>query len=439
MFDTRFLPHLTVRSGRVERLDLASALPAMRAAFNTPHVTERTSRSTFPGETMEPRNQVDVDVVTQVVGKAFSKVQDNLDRFSSAQRERTKELGESIEELKTRQGEVQARQLAVEQMVTRRPAGGGTMAISDPTAELREALAGSSDLRAVSENRLRRAVIDLPPNVLRAAIMTSDVSTPQTFPRIVAPVQRRLTVRSLLTTIPVDSSAVQYVKETGFTNNAAPVSETTEKPESTLTFELQTAPIVVIAHYFVTSVQALADSPQLAAYIAGRGVYGHDVVVDQQILKGSGSGNNLTGLTVAATAYDRAESPETKIDTLRRAITQLELTDYVASGIVLNPADWEEISLVKDSTGQYVLGSPGGANPRMLWNLPVVSTPTMNAGDFLVADFAQAAVVLDREQARIDISTEDSDNFRKNLATVRIESRLGLAILRPGALIKGVF
>ena len=53
-----------------------------------------------------------------------------------------------------------------------------------------------------------------------------DLIVPDRQPGIVTPGQRRLTVRDLLTPGRTNSNAVQYVKETGFTNAAAPGSET---------------------------------------------------------------------------------------------------------------------------------------------------------------------------------------------------------------------
>jgi hypothetical protein len=63
----------------------------------------------------------------------------------------------------------------------------------------------------------------------------------------------------------------------------------------------------------------------------------------------------------------------------------------------------------------------------------------MTAGSFLVADFVQSALLLDRQQAILLLSTENVDDWERNLCTARIEQRIGLAILRPGGLIKGTF
>jgi HK97 family phage major capsid protein len=69
----------------------------------------------------------------------------------------------------------------------------------------------------------------------------------------------------------------------------------------------------------------------------------------------------------------------------------------------------------------------------------VVETPAMTADKFLVGAFKLGAQIFDREDANVEISTEDSDNFRKNLVTIRAEERLALAVYRPEAFIKGDF
>ncbi|MDQ6824776.1 MAG: phage major capsid protein [Candidatus Eremiobacteraeota bacterium] len=174
-------------------------------------------------------------------------------------------------------------------------------------------------------------------------------------------------------------------------------------------------------------------------YIDTRLRFGFAFVEELQLLKGSGVGNNLSRLLTAATAYSGAVGGDTKIDTLRRAVAQLESTEFSATGIIVNPIDWEAIALVKTTEGEYVVGDPSGTNPAQLWGLPVVSSNSMTVGTFLVADFPQAALILDRMQPRVDIPTETEDDFLQNMAQVRAEERLGLAILRPGGLIKGTF
>ena len=53
--------------------------------------------------------------------------------------------------------------------------------------------------------------------------------------------------------------------------------------------------------------------------------------------------------------------------------------------------------------------------------------------------FNLAAQVFDREDANVQVSTEDGDNFTKNMVTIRAEERVALAVFRPQSFIYGAF
>src|SRR5690606_32486999 len=161
-------------------------------------------------------------------------------------------------------------------------------------------------------------------------------------PGIIAPPNRQLTIRDLLAPGQTSSNSVEYVKETGFTNHARPVTEGETKPQSELTFNLYTTPVRTIAHIFKASRQIMDDAPALASYINARGTYGLKYVEEQQLLNGNGTGQNLNGIVPQASAFAPAFNPsdETAIDRLRLAVLQVVLAEYPASGFVLNPTDW---------------------------------------------------------------------------------------------------
>jgi HK97 family phage major capsid protein len=129
----------------------------------------------------------------------------------------------------------------------------------------------------------------------------------------------------------------------------------------------------------------------------------------------------------------------TFLDVLRAAMLQASLANIPPTGIVLNPTDWFKIETTKDTAGAYIIGNPqDGTNPR-LWGLPVVETPAMTVDKFLVGAFRYGAQIFDRQDATVEISTEDSDNFRKNLVTILAEERLALAVYNTLAFVKGDF
>ncbi|MBO0129169.1 phage major capsid protein [Agrobacterium burrii] len=251
--------------------------------------------------------------------------------------------------------------------------------------------------------------------------------------------ERQLTIRDLVLPGQTASSSIEYVKETGYTNNAAPVAETTAKPYSDLTFDMTSAPVRTIAHLFKASRQILDDAPALRSYIDGRARYGLRFAEENQLLNGSGTGQNIHGLVPQATAFNPAfaASDETGIDRLRLAVLQVVLAEYPATAFVLNPIDWAKIELTKDAGGNYIIGNPQGSLTPTLWNLPVVSTQAMAAGEFLTGAFSFAAQIFDRMEIEVLLSSENVDDFEKNMFTIRAEERLAFAVYRPESFVTG--
>lgn len=261
---------------------------------------------------------------------------------------------------------------------------------------------------------------------------------------------RRLRIRQLLPVGKTESNLVQYTKENVFTNAAGPqnagaspsvAAEGALKNQSDITFTLANAPVVTLAHFILASRQVLSDAPMLGSYIDGRLQYGLALEEENELLNGDGLSNpgSLIGLMSQATGYNRQTQLDTRLDILRRALTQLQLSEFDAEFIVLNPSDWEGIELTKDNQGRYIIANPQSMLGPQIWGLPVVPTNSMTKGHWLVANGTMACQIWDRQEAAVQISLEDSDNFRRNLVTMLCEERLALTVYRGAALIKGDF
>lgn len=268
--------------------------------------------------------------------------------------------------------------------------------------------------------------------------------------RLVMPIKlpdRRLTMRDVLPVGQTTSNLITYAKELVFTNNAGPQvggsptanAENVLKNESDITFELAQAPVITIAHFILVSKQVLDDAPMLQSYIDQRLMYGLKLEEEDEILNGDGQFGNLNGLRNQQTAYSRNQAGDTRIDTLRRAVTQLQLSEYDAEVMVLNPVDWEAVELQKDSENRYIVASPTSMMGPMLWGKTVVVTNSMPEDNFLVMNASMAAQLWDRMSMTVELSREDSDNFRKNMVTLLAEERVALTVYRPSALIGGAF
>lgn len=260
-------------------------------------------------------------------------------------------------------------------------------------------------------------------------------------PGIVAPPDRAMTIRDLLMPGNTSSSNVEYVVETGFTNAADVVAEGGQKQKSDLTFDLKSAPVRTIAHIFKASRQILDDSAGLQSYIDGRARYGLRYKEELQLLSGDGLGQNIEGLMPQATAYSPSFSPDSEqaIDELRLAVLQVALAEFPATAFVLNPIDWAKIELLKDNEARYLIAAPQDGTAPRLWNLPVVATQAMSPGEFLTGSFNMGAQIFDRMDIEVLLSSENVDDFEKNMFTIRAEERLALAVYRPESFVTGAF
>jgi HK97 family phage major capsid protein len=357
-----------------------------------------------------------------------------------------KSATEQLGGLSTKQTEIIDRLTALEQKGIAAPgAGQATESIADYV------------LKSQAWNQIKqgaRTRIDIPQNVFEYARKTAIVNASgQNQPLvpsdrttgIIAPAQRKLFLRDLLPSHPTQSNLIEFTKELTFTNNAGPQysspnRENVTKPESAMTFSLATAPVVTLAHWIPVSKQVYDDSAMLQGHLGPRMMYGLKLEEEDQLLNGDGASGNLSGLlhTGNFTAYSRAVSGDTAIDTIRRSLTQLALADMMATVIVLNPADWEEIELLKDGENRYLLNQQV-SRPAVptLFGVPVVSTNTIAAGTFATSDLPMAAALWDRQQATLEFSREDGTNFVKNMITVLAEERVALTVFRPTATIKG--
>jgi HK97 family phage major capsid protein len=271
-----------------------------------------------------------------------------------------------------------------------------------------------------------------------------DLIVPQRIPGIVQPALRQMTIRDLLTPGRTANSSIQYVKESGFTNSAATVTETagTAKAQSEIKWDVVNGSVTTIAHWVHATRQILDDVPMLQSYIDGRLRYGLAYVEDNQLLNGGGTGTDLNGIytqATASTANLAVITSPTFLDVLRAAMLQAALANIPPSGIVLNPTDWFKIETTKDSAGAYIIGNPADGTQPRVWGLPVVQTAAMTVDKFLVGAFRDGAQIFDRMDATVEISTEDDQNFRKNLVTILAEQRLALAVYNTLAFVKGDF
>jgi HK97 family phage major capsid protein len=305
----------------------------------------------------------------------------------------------------------------------------------------------SEQLKALQDGKYSRARVDYQKTAIVNATGQNQPLVPsERVQGIFTLPNRLLSIRDMIPSTPTSSNLIEYVRENVFTNSAGPqaggsplVYENVTKPESGITFTQVTTAVETLAHWIPASRQVIADAPGLQGFIDGRLMYGLKLYEENQLLTGTGSSGQLPGLHTNATAYTVQSPALTNIlDIIREMIKQAHVSNYRPDAIVLNPVDWYAIDVMKvgSSDNRYIVGNPREMSTPTLWGLPVVITNAITAGQALLGSFGMGAEIRDREQASVEVSRENSDNFVKNMVTILAEERIALCIYRTEAFIK---
>lgn len=335
----------------------------------------------------------------------------------------------ALDALGTQQRELADRLLSIEQKGTAQPE---TAEISTWGAQLIKN-ARYADFAGGNLNKLRVEI--------KNTLVGSDTNVaPDRKPGIVAGAVQPFSMEALLPSTTTGSNAIEFTREASFTNSAAEAAEGAAKAESALTWSLVNMPVSTVAHWIKISKQLAADAPALAAYVNTRMRYGVDRKVDTQLVTGDGVAPNISGTydtgNFTAHGYLSGALGATlpKFVLIRKIMADLYAAGYPADAIVLNPADWAtmEIELMTTAAGQTLYSVAEGGVPR-LFGVPVIQAIGMAADTFQVGRFSEAYMVYNREGVVVEMSDSDSDNFTKNLITLRAERRLALATEKPAA------
>jgi HK97 family phage major capsid protein len=195
-----------------------------------------------------------------------------------------------------------------------------------------------------------------------------------------------------------------------------------------------TAVVKTIAEWVPATKRALADAGQLEGLINDELRKDIEEREDGQILNGSGSGENITGILATSGIQTQAFSTNL-FESIRKGITKARTVGRVnPNGILLNPSDMEVVDLAQDANDRYYSGGPFVAGPRTLWGVPVVETEAQTAGFSTLGDFSKA-VLWDREQTTVTMSDSHADFFIRNLVAVLAEERVAFGVTRPKAFV----
>jgi len=257
------------------------------------------------------------------------------------------------------------------------------------------------------------------------------------------PTLRTPTVIDLLTVLETDSDAVEWVKQQSETDNADVQSgQGSALGQTDMTFTLNTSTVATLGHIAKSSIQILDDAPRLRTFVNTRMRQLLELALEDQVLLGDGTGQNLDGIFPQSSAYNTnlenavVDGTADDIDRIGVSILQVQRSNFPATGILLSPLNWWGIVLEKDNDGSYRFANAQSQQTPRLWGLPIVSTNAMPEGSSLVGNFAVGATFYDRRQTSLEIATENADDFEKLMVTIRAYLRGTVTVEQPDSMVK---
>ena len=148
--------------------------------------------------------------------------------------------------------------------------------------------------------------------------------------------QRRLRILDLVRLYDTDVDAIEFARQTAFTNTAAAVAEATStttgtKPEATIAFEKVTAPVATYATWAPATRRGLSDVAEMRDLIDNQLTYGARRALEEAVV----------AAMVAGAGATQAKGADTLAIATLKLLTTLRNADVEPTAALLNPADYE--------------------------------------------------------------------------------------------------
>lgn len=365
----------------------------------------------------------------------------NLKAVTENSEAKTEDLNEAVKSVEDIQEQIKAAEKAEELMEALKTS------VEEPAEKEEKNRMEFKTLGEFAAHELKEANIDakkkfnfITPEFKAAAAMTTPSSIANGITtydwNIVPALRRQLLIRDLFAAETISGAALTfYVESTTVEGGAAYTTEANAKPM--ISFgdpTAKTVSLAKIAAYLKESDELVEDAPRLASAIESRLIYQQQLAVENYLV------SQLSGTSGIGTG-----SLLTPDGIFKAIMTVMSNSGFAADAIVINPADYQNIRLRKDSNGQYygggfMYGGYGNGDvveQPALWGVRTILTPAVTQGTCYVGAFrAGASVVSKADGMKVEITNTDQDDFIKNMITIRAEERLALAVRYPAAFVK---
>lgn len=244
-----------------------------------------------------------------------------------------------------------------------------------------------------------------------------------------------------------DSDTITLTGVTGFTASKGarvwstdfiPVASGKRFPYGEVVFTPETVDIERVGSIIPVHLDALEDTAMLQALLVARVRRSVLVKSQSQILNGNGTSPQLDGLLNRSGrntySWSGGSSGDTKLDAIRRAMTTCRVDFYYPDLTVLASSDFEDVEMTPGTDGHYVYAQAQNSDGiKRAWGARAFEDPGLTAGTGVTGAFTQAAIIANRKNLEVVISTEHDNFFSRDMAAIKARRRMGVGYLREDA------
>lgn len=261
------------------------------------------------------------------------------------------------------------------------------------------------------------------PQAVRTDIVTMYPTRPAPF------------VTDFIPTLPTSQSAVVYMEETTFTNNATETTEGSTFGEAALALTERSVTVRKVAIFLPITDEQLEDVPMVEAYVNQRLTLMLQQRLDLQVLGGTGvMPSGLVGTENVANIQTQALSTDSIPDAIFKLFTSIRESGFAEPTVLfIRPSKWQTVALLKTADGLYIWGHPSENGPTRIWGVPVVQTTAVTSTKAIAGDYQTHSFLAIKRGIDFQISNSHSTYFVEGKQAIRADMRCAMIHLRPSA------
>jgi len=249
---------------------------------------------------------------------------------------------------------------------------------------------------------------------------------------------KKLTAMNIFPTIPVTgdniNADIKYYDwdEATIVRAADMIAETGTFPESTAAWKQYNLPIQKVGDTIPVSEEFFEDEAMFAAELQLFLMTNVDIKIDDQIINGDGTGNNLTGLITAAPVYTPVASgiSDASIYDLlvktNEQITTNRGSKYIPNFALMNISDINRMKLKKDGNDNYVMPPFVSRDGQNVDGMVIIEDNNVVANSMFVGDSRYGKIY---QRAGLTVARgEVNAQFVEDMMTLKVRKRLAFLI-----------